>query len=231
MFDDLSHIDAARDNALTALKQVLKETPADHWYDVIRRADSVDHVDLIHWMVSQPRCDRSVALHALLNSDLLGVLNAGGTTDDCGPVVHTILENVAKGRYGDHVVDCKPDLRYMARLVRQALDKAAETADHALLNDLIGRIAKGGEVVLAGFYTQPLQFAFPPAFMKEARLRIAAEWSPDDMTATRALVESGALRLDDLITHTAAAAEAPKAYETAFTNPACLKMILDWSTA
>ena len=44
-----------------------------------------------------------------------------------------------------------------------------------LLNTLIGRIAKGGEVVLAGFYTAPISFAFPPAFMKEARFRIAAE--------------------------------------------------------
>jgi len=98
-----------------------------------------------------------------------------------------------------------------------------------LLNDLIGRIAKGGEIVLAGFYTAPLQFAFPPAFMKEARLRIAAEWAADDMTATKALVESGALRLDDLITHTNDARDAAKAYETAFTDPACLKMILNWS--
>jgi bacteriochlorophyllide a dehydrogenase len=31
--------------------------------------------------------------------------------------------------------------------------------------------------VLAGFYTEPLAFAFPPAFMKEARLRVAAEWT------------------------------------------------------
>ena len=100
-----------------------------------------------------------------------------------------------------------------------------------LLNDLIGRIAKGGEIVLAGFYTAPLQFAFPPAFMKEARLRIAAEWAPDDMTATKALVESGALRLDDLITHTKSANDAAQAYETAFTDPACLKMILNWSDA
>jgi 3-hydroxyethyl bacteriochlorophyllide a dehydrogenase len=98
-----------------------------------------------------------------------------------------------------------------------------------LLNDLIGRITKGGEIVLAGFYTAPLQFAFPPAFMKEARLRIAAEWAADDMTATKALVESGTLRLDDLITHTNSASNAPKAYETAFTDPACLKMILNWS--
>ncbi|KPP92147.1 MAG: 3-hydroxyethyl bacteriochlorophyllide a dehydrogenase BchC [Rhodobacteraceae bacterium HLUCCA08] len=98
-----------------------------------------------------------------------------------------------------------------------------------LLDTWIGRLARGGEVVLAGFYAAPLQFAFPPAFMREARLRIAAEWQPADMTATRALVESGALSLAGLITHTRPAAEAAEAYETAFSDPACLKMILDWS--
>jgi 3-hydroxyethyl bacteriochlorophyllide a dehydrogenase len=97
-----------------------------------------------------------------------------------------------------------------------------------LLNTLIGRIVKGGEVVLAGFYTQPISFAFPPAFMKEARIRIAAEWAPDDLTATRALIEAGALSLAGLVTHQRPAAQAPEAYETAFTDPACLKMILDW---
>jgi 3-hydroxyethyl bacteriochlorophyllide a dehydrogenase len=97
-----------------------------------------------------------------------------------------------------------------------------------LLNDMVGRLAKGGEIVLAGFYTQPLSFAFPPAFMKEARFRIAAEWAADDMVATRALVESGALRLDDLITHTRPATDAAQAYATAFGDTACLKMILDW---
>lgn len=98
----------------------------------------------------------------------------------------------------------------------------------ALLNDLITRIAKGGEIVLAGFYTQPLSFAFPPAFMKEARFRVAAEWTRDDLIATRALIDAGALSLSGLVTHTAAAAEAPEAYRTAFGDPACLKMILDW---
>lgn len=99
----------------------------------------------------------------------------------------------------------------------------------ALLDTLITRIKRGGEIVLAGFYTQPLQFAFPPAFMKEARLRIAAEWARDDLTATRQLVESGALSLEGLITHRSPAADAAKAYDTAFEDPACLKMILDWS--
>ncbi len=98
----------------------------------------------------------------------------------------------------------------------------------AILPDLIGRIAKGGEIVLAGFYKDPINFAFPPAFMKEARLRVSAEWDRDDLVATRDLVSSGALSLDGLITHRAAASDAAKAYETAFTDTDCLKMILDW---
>jgi len=100
-----------------------------------------------------------------------------------------------------------------------------------LLNDLVGRIAKGGEIVLAGFYTQPLQFAFPPAFMKEARFRVAAEWDRADLAATRALVENGALSLGGLITHEVQAAQATTAYVTAFEDPACLKMILNWEQA
>ena len=97
-----------------------------------------------------------------------------------------------------------------------------------LLDSLIGRIAKGGEVVLAGFYTQPIQFAFVPAFMREARLRIAAEWTPADLEATRALIDRGALSLSGLITHHARPDQAARAYETAFGDPDCLKMILDW---
>ena len=100
-----------------------------------------------------------------------------------------------------------------------------------LLNDLVGRIARGGEIVLAGFYTQPLQFAFPPAFMKEARFRVAAEWARDDLAATRTLVENGALSLDGLITHKAPATDAPNAYRRAFEDSSCLKMILNWETA
>ena len=82
--------------------------------------------------------------------------------------------------------------------------------------------------MLAGFYSAPLSFAFPPAFMKEARFRVAAEWTRDDLIATRALVESGTLSLDGLITHRASAHDGYDAYETAFTDPACLKMMMTW---
>ncbi len=97
-----------------------------------------------------------------------------------------------------------------------------------LLDTLIGRMGHGGEIVLAGFYDNPLSFTFPPAFMKEARIRIAAEWQPDDLAAVSALIESGALSLDGLITHRAPAADAADAYPTAFHDADCLKMIMDW---
>ncbi|MFN4057448.1 MAG: chlorophyll synthesis pathway protein BchC [Roseinatronobacter sp.] len=97
-----------------------------------------------------------------------------------------------------------------------------------MLDQLISRLAKGGELVLAGFYTKPLQFAFVPAFLREARLRIAAEWQADDLAATRDLIDRGALSLDGLITHRAQPQDAARAYETAFSDPDCLKMILDW---
>mgnify|MGYP006279014613 CR=1 FL=1 len=102
------------------------------------------------------------------------------------------------------------------------------SGDAGLLDELIGRLAFGGEVVLAGFYSDRPSFAFPQAFMREARIRIAAEWRESDLHATRDLAESGALSLDGLITHRQAATDAEQAYRTAFGDSACLKMILDW---
>ncbi len=105
------------------------------------------------------------------------------------------------------------------------------SGDSTLLDTLIGRLAKGGEVVLAGFYDKPLSFAFPAAFMREARLRVAAEWAPADVVETIRLLTLGALGLEGLITHRSAASEAASAYPIAFGDPACLKMILDWTEA
>jgi 3-hydroxyethyl bacteriochlorophyllide a dehydrogenase len=64
--------------------------------------------------------------------------------------------------------------------------------------------------------------------MREARIRAAAEWREPDLVAVRALAESGQLSLDGLITHREEATRAADAYRAAFTDPSCLKMILDW---
>ncbi|WP_145104451.1 chlorophyll synthesis pathway protein BchC [Cereibacter sediminicola] len=138
------------------------------------------------------------------------------------PVVWETKPERRKHAIGYEVIDPAADPRRDYRSIYDA------SGDPKLIDTLVMRLAKGGEIVLAGFYTEPVAFTFVPAFMKEARIRIAAEWQPEDMVATRALIESGALSLANLITHTRPASEAPEAYETAFNDPDCLKMILDW---
>lgn len=96
-----------------------------------------------------------------------------------------------------------------------------------IVDALVGRIAKRGEVVLAGFYTQ-ISFRFPPAFMREARMRISAEFTADDLAETRELAESGKLSLAGLISHVRPASDAVDAYPAAFEDTACRKMVLDW---
>lgn len=105
------------------------------------------------------------------------------------------------------------------------------SGDSSILDNLVMRLARGGEIVLAGFYDQRLSFAFPAAFMREARLRVAAEWRPEDLAAVDGLIAAGRLSLAGLITHTRAPGEFEDAYATAFTDPTCLKMVLDWRLA
>lgn len=143
-----------------------------------------------------------------------------------GAPAPTVWDNQAcrrEGAAGYEVIAPKDDTRRDYR----AIYDVSGFADG--LDTLIGKLARGGEIVLAGFYANRLNFAFAPAFQAEARLRVAAEWQPEDLAATGALVESGALDLSGLISHVRPAEEARKAYPTALTDPECLKMVLDWS--
>jgi 3-hydroxyethyl bacteriochlorophyllide a dehydrogenase len=126
------------------------------------------------------------------------------------------------GGLGYQVVDPGADARRDYRCICDV------SGDAGLLDALIGRLAPGGEVVLAGFYDTPLSFVFAPAFMREARIRVAAQWQPSDLLAVRDLAASGRLSLDGLISHRHDAAQADSAYRTAFGDSRCLKMILDW---
>lgn len=102
------------------------------------------------------------------------------------------------------------------------------SGDSDIVDTLITRLAWGGEIVLAGFYSQRVNFAFPPAFMKEARLRVAAEWKPEDMDGVSRLLGERSLSLSGLISHNEAADSAAQAYDTAFNDASCLKMVLNW---
>jgi bacteriochlorophyllide a dehydrogenase len=159
--------------------------------------------------------------HGVLGRMIARLALAGGAAP---PVVHETNPARRHGGDGYSVVDPADDDRRDYNCICDV------SGDPLILDQLIARLAPGGEIVLAGFYEAPLAFAFPPAFMREARIRVAAQWRPHDLAAVRSMAQSGALDLDGLITHRRGADAADEAYRTAFNDPSCLKMILDWRT-
>ena len=138
------------------------------------------------------------------------------------PVVWEKNVGRAAGAFDYPVVDPESDERRNYRCVVDA------SGDPNILDTAISRLAPGGIVILAGFYSQPLSFQFPPAFLKEAQIRVVAQWQPEDMQCVLDLVRADRLSLAGLVTHHEPAANAGAAYRTAFEDPACLKMVLDW---
>ncbi|WP_299322479.1 chlorophyll synthesis pathway protein BchC [Parasphingopyxis sp.] len=176
----------------------------------------------------------ATALHAMHGGDAPDLIVGHG-------VLGRLLARLtlASGAPAPMVWDINPDRRDGARGYDVVHPDDDERRDYTSIYDvsghgagldgLVARLAKGGEIVLAGFYDEPLSFVFPPAFQREARFRIAAEWGPDDLAATRAMIESESLALDGLISNVRPANEAAEAYPAAFEDPDCLKMVLDWS--
>jgi len=174
-----------------------------------------------HHAIAAPgaRLPEVIVGHGVLGRLLARIVIALGAEP---PVVWESNRARHQGAAAYRVVDADEDERRGVHCICDA------SGDASVLDRLIERLAPGGEVVLAGFYSTPLTFAFPPAFMREARLRVAAQWQVHDLVTVRDLVASGRLSLTGLITHTAAAAHAESAYRRAFDDPDCLKMTLDW---
>ncbi|MCU0891943.1 MAG: chlorophyll synthesis pathway protein BchC [Sandarakinorhabdus sp.] len=138
------------------------------------------------------------------------------------PVVWEINDARMSGGEGYRVIRPETDERRDYRSIYDA------SGDHRILDQAVMHMARGGEIVLAGFYSEPLSFHFAPAFRREARIRIATEFQPDDLATCLAMVGSGRLSLEGLVTHKVPASEAPTAYGQAFSDPNCLKMVFDW---
>lgn len=173
-----------------------------------------------HALAARDACAPDLIIgHGVLGRLLARVALAMGHAE---PVVWERNPDRREGAIGYKVIDPAEDHRRDYRAIYDV------SGDASLIDQLVQRLAPGGEIVLAGFYEQSISFAFAPAFMREARLRIAAEWKPEDMTEVRVLLASGALDLDRLITHRSEVANAGAAYRTAFEDPHCLKMALDW---
>lgn len=168
--------------------------------------------------------DKGVAADLIVGHGVLGRLVARIVIASGAPAP-TVWEKNAKRRAGGEgyeVVDPDQDTRRDYRVICDV------SGDSSVLDTLVARLAPGGEIILAGFYSDRLSFSFPPAFMKEARMRAAAQWQKTDMLAVKTLIDGGRLSFDGLITHRSSAKAAPSAYRTAFEDASCLKMVLDW---
>jgi len=126
------------------------------------------------------------------------------------------------GATGYQVVNPKDDDHYQYGVICDA------SGDASVINQLITRLRPQGEIVLAGFYDQAISYMFAPAFMREMKMRIAAQWQPKDIQDVHQLIQSKQLALDGLITHTSDSQEADSAYQIAFNDMQCLKMTLNW---
>jgi 3-hydroxyethyl bacteriochlorophyllide a dehydrogenase len=176
----------------------------------------------------------ATALHALdgaraekgtliIGHGVLGRLIARLAALDGGEPPVVWEKNAARhdGANGYAVISPEDDPRSSYPLIVDA------SGDPSILDSVMPRLAPGGEIVLAGFYDR-VSFAFPPAFMREARVRVAAQWQPGDLASVARLIDQQLLSLDGLITHRAPASDAISAYPAAFDDPACVKMVLDW---
>ncbi|MBC7505583.1 MAG: chlorophyll synthesis pathway protein BchC, partial [Sandarakinorhabdus sp.] len=159
----------------------------------------------------------------IIGHGVLGRLLARmAVADGRAPMVWEINPARMTGSDGYHVITPGADDRRDYRSIYDA------SGDSAILDPAVSHMGHGGEIVLAGFYSDPLSFNFAPAFRREARIRIATEFQPDDLAAVVAMVGSGRLSLDGLVTNRVPASEAATAYGSAFTDPTCLKMVFDW---
>ncbi len=89
-------------------------------------------------------------------------------------------------------------------------------------------VKRGGRVVLLGYYDR-IDLPYMPAFLRELTFAVSKEWAPGDLARARDAIIAGQLEVHPLITHCMRADEAPRAFEVAFNDPDCVKMILSWT--
>ncbi len=88
-------------------------------------------------------------------------------------------------------------------------------------------IKKGGRVVLLGYY-DTVALPYMGIFLRELTLAASKEWAPGDLARARDVIASGQIEVDSLITHRMRACDAARAFDIAFNEPACVKMVLEW---
>lgn len=127
--------------------------------------------------------------------------------DQHDPDEHTLTDALS-GMLCDVVIDCTGSM------------KAIEQS--------FTHLAMNGKVVLAGFY-QRIDLPYHMAFMKELSFIAAKQWRLGDLERVRDLIAREKINAKKIFTHHSSAFNGiQEAYQTAFNDPSCLKMVLSW---
>ena len=87
-----------------------------------------------------------------------------------------------------------------------------------------------GTVIFGGYY-QRMNIDYSQAFNKELSFIAAKQWAKGDLERVRELVALGKLNAEKIFTHRCTLDEnIEAAYLTAFNDPDCLKMVVNWKT-
>ena len=87
-----------------------------------------------------------------------------------------------------------------------------------------------GSVILGGYY-QRITIDYSQPFQKELSFIAAKQWAKGDLERVRELIAKHKLNAERIFTHQHRVEEKiTDAYQQAFTDPDCLKMILLWKT-
>ena len=85
-----------------------------------------------------------------------------------------------------------------------------------------------GKVIFGGYY-QRMNIDYSQAFDKELSFMAAKQWAKGDLLRVRELIRNGNLHAEKIFTHSHAVDQnLEEAYQQAFNDPDCLKMILNW---
>jgi bacteriochlorophyllide a dehydrogenase len=163
----------------------------------------------------------------LLGQGIVGQL-AARFAKAIAPKAHVSVLDINPGRLQHSQAD---------RVLTSSANGSADIKDIDVLIDATGkmdaitpylmRMQRGGRVVLLGYY-DTVALPYQPVFLKELTLIASMQWAAGDLGRARDLLASGVVDTAGLITHRQSADDAAQAFDVAFNDAACLKMVLTW---
>jgi 3-hydroxyethyl bacteriochlorophyllide a dehydrogenase len=163
----------------------------------------------------------------ILGQGIVGQL-AARFAKACGATVHVTDKAAARLRYAVADAILPADLPPPGPPSPGAYDVLIDaTGKMDAIAPRLMSVKQGGRVVLLGYYER-IDLPYMPAFLRELTFAVSKEWAPGDLARARDAIASGMVDVSNLITHRLPADEAPRAFEMAFNDPECLKMVLVW---